>query len=410
MAGWISAIVLLGLTASEPQPPPPEGFCIQCHKGQEERRLSVPTSSIAGSVHAVLEGTCVNCHGGLATEPTKRAHDPRLGFRGKPKTEEIPGLCGGCHADAAFIRRFSAKLSVDQLSLYRVSIHGRQLQEGNLAVATCISCHRFHDIKRVSDPDSPVFPTNVADTCGRCHGQMGHAATVHSKRSPVEEWKASVHGKALEKGDLAAPTCNSCHGSHGASPPGTADIHWACGQCHAQESDKFMKSPHAKAYARLGFAQCVECHSNHRVEPASEAMLVPGEGGVCRKCHKDGTPGAEAAAALRKVLTTAREQADAARATVEAARKVGLALPESELLESELHTALSRLRVDVHGFKADALDEESKNLAEITAKMVAEADAATHQLELRRKGHMVFVALVFGLVGILVMRIRRLRE
>ncbi|MCK6549585.1 cytochrome c3 family protein [Myxococcota bacterium] len=410
MAGWISALVLLGAFASEPKPPPPEGFCVDCHKSQDERRLWIPTSSIAKSAHAHLEGGCVNCHGGEASEPTKRAHDPRLGFRGKPKLEDTPRLCGGCHEQPAFIRRFSAKLSVDQLALYGVSVHGRELAKGNLAVAACTSCHGFHDVKRVTEPDAPTFPSNIADTCGKCHGHKGHAAMVHSKGNPVEDWKAGVHGVAMERGDLSSPTCNDCHGSHGASPPGTADIHFACGQCHVQEATKFMASPHAEAFARLGFAPCVECHGNHRIEPATEALLAPGEDGVCRNCHKTDTAGAKAALALSKTLRAAREAAEAATAVTSAARKVGLSLPETELLEPELRTALSRMRVDVHGMKPDALDEESKKVHALTAKMIAEAESATALLELRRRGHLVFVALVFGLVGVLVLRIRRLEE
>ncbi|MBI2375079.1 MAG: hypothetical protein HYV07_13870 [Deltaproteobacteria bacterium] len=411
MAGLISGVLIFGLTFAEPSPPPPEGYCIHCHTQQDERRLAVPTSSIAKSVHAHLEGTCVNCHGGDAREPTKRAHDPRLGFRGKPTTADAPRVCGGCHADAAFIRRFSAKLSVDQLSLYRVSIHGQELERGNLEVATCVSCHRFHDVRHVGDPESPVFPTNVSQTCGGCHGKKGHAATKHSRRNPLEDWSASVHGKAvLEKGDLSAPTCNDCHGDHGASPPGTSDIHLACGQCHSQESAKFMEGPHAEPFDRLGFAQCVECHSNHLVEPASEALLSTTERGVCRKCHKAGTEGAEAAAAMKKILEESRRAADVARTKLMVARTVGLSLPDADVLEAELRTALSRMRVDVHGMEATALDEEAKVVGQLAKRMQASADAATAELELRRKGHVVFVVLVAALVGLILLRIRRLHE
>ncbi|MBI4818864.1 MAG: hypothetical protein HY791_21515 [Deltaproteobacteria bacterium] len=411
MAGWISVVALFGLATAQPGPPPAEGYCIHCHKEQQERRLTVPTSSIARSVHAILEGTCMNCHGGDAREPTKRAHDPRLGFRGKPSVQDVPRVCGGCHADAAFIRRFSAKLPVDQSSLYRVSVHGQELEKGNLEVATCVSCHGFHDVRKVTDPDAPVFPTEVSRTCGGCHGKQGHPAMKHSKRNPFEDWKESVHGKAiLERGDLSAPTCNDCHGDHGASPPGTSDIHLACGQCHSQESEKFMEGPHAEPFERLGFAQCVECHSNHLIEPATEVLLSESELGVCRKCHKSGSPGAEAAAVMRKMLIEAKKRAQVARNKVRIARTVGLSLPDSDLLEAELHTALARMRVDVHGMKSTALDGEFSRVHELTLKMTRVADAATERLEVRRQGHIVFVAMVSVLVGLIVVRIRRLRE
>ena len=47
--------------------------------------------------------------------------------------------------------------------------------------------------------------------------------TYNGKPLPCDEyakWRKSVHGKALlDKGDLSAPTCNNCHGNHGAAPP-----------------------------------------------------------------------------------------------------------------------------------------------------------------------------------------------
>ena len=51
----------------------------------------------------------------------------------------------------------------------------------------------------------------------------GGAIRITGSRFPATNMPSgskSVHGKALlEKGDLSAPTCNNCHGNHGAAPP-----------------------------------------------------------------------------------------------------------------------------------------------------------------------------------------------
>ena len=33
----------------------------------------------------------------------------------------------------------------------------------------CKDCHNAHDIRRRTDPASPVFRTSVPATCGKCH-------------------------------------------------------------------------------------------------------------------------------------------------------------------------------------------------------------------------------------------------
>ena len=91
---------------------------------------------------------------------------------------------------------------------------------GDTAVATCISCHGAHGILSVKDSRAPVFPTHIAETCNRCHGDatlMGDAQTALRRLREVHAERA-LRG-ADKKGDLSSPTCNSCHGNHGAAPP-----------------------------------------------------------------------------------------------------------------------------------------------------------------------------------------------
>jgi predicted CXXCH cytochrome family protein len=407
MVGYLSAL-LLALWAA-PQAPPKEGYCIHCHAAEKDARLRVPTASVAASVHGSLDAPCVACHGGDVREPTLRAHDPSRGFRGVPKPQDVPSVCGGCHADAAFIRPYSAALSVDQLSLYRTSEHGRHLAQGETEVATCVRCHGSHGVRRVSDRASPVHALNVASTCGHCHGDENHAARRGGKKDPLSAYRKSVHAKALyEQGDVSAPTCNDCHGDHGASPPGVRSIHRACGGCHAEQSELFQQSPHDEAFARLGFGECDECHGNHAVLPTSDEMLSSGEGGVCRRCHSAGTKGAEMAARLYAILSDAKEKGDRAHEMLERAEARGLSLPEAEVAERELFTAARRLRIAVHRIDTSSLAPELEAIDTPLAKIEQAVNEGESALKTKRRGYLVFTALCALMIMLLSLKLRRL--
>ena len=99
-------------------------------------------------------------------------------------------------------------------------VHGKRLDAGDPNVPTCIECHSVHDIRAVKDGASPVHPLHIAETCAHCHADSQRMRTYGIPTNQFEEYKTSVHWTALMKsGDLAAPTCASCHGNHGASRP-----------------------------------------------------------------------------------------------------------------------------------------------------------------------------------------------
>ena len=93
-------------------------------------------------------------------------------------------------------------------------------------------------------------------------------------------WRRSVHaGALLDKGDFSAPTCNDCHGNHGAAPPGIDAIVNVCGQCHGREARLFRGSSkhqgfveHDELMADAGDAGCAACHE--APEPQAELTRV----------------------------------------------------------------------------------------------------------------------------------------
>src|ERR1051325_4367258 len=159
------------------------------------------------------------------------------------------------------MRRYNPQIRVDQFAEYQTSVHGMRGAKGDENVATCTSCHSVHDIRPVHDPKSPVYPTQVAATCAKCHADPMRMAPYKIPTDQYDKFTKSVHGNALlVSHDLAAPACNDCHGNHGARPPGVDSVPSICAQCHRQERDLFAKSPHAKPFQDLGLAGCVVCH------------------------------------------------------------------------------------------------------------------------------------------------------
>ena len=70
--------------------------------------------------------------------------------------KQIPELCGHCHSDGAFMRKYNPSLRTDQLAQYKTSVHGKRLLQGDTKVAVCIDCHGVHDLRPASDPRSQL--------------------------------------------------------------------------------------------------------------------------------------------------------------------------------------------------------------------------------------------------------------
>jgi hypothetical protein len=292
--------------------------------------LAVVTSWRA-SVHAAVGLSCHECHGGnpdpALADDADAAMDPRFAahpFQAVPARKDIPRFCGRCHSDPEYMKRFRPDARIDQEQEYWTSYHGKGLARGDTRVATCVDCHGVHDIARADDSRSAVYPLRVAETCGRCHSDAERmAGTLLPDGSPipidqVARWQASVHGVALtKKGDLSAPTCNDCHGNHGAAPPGVASVTFVCGRCHGREAELLRASPkheglvtHQELLADAGAAgcaschespdpaallpattklgQCTACHGNHSVNRPTSALFASLPETPCALCHGDG--------------------------------------------------------------------------------------------------------------------------
>lgn len=383
--------------------------CATCH------------STLPGTLAVRLEGDdtharrgfgCADCHGGntAATDP-KAAHDPGRGYRGVPKGTAIVATCARCHSDGSFMRTFAPAQRIDQAAEYATSVHGQRLAAGDSKVATCVNCHGAHRIRNVSDAKSPVYPLNVATTCAQCHANAGHMAGYKTASGPLptnqyDNYQKSVHFKALTKNqDLSAPTCNDCHGNHGASPPGVGAVANICGTCHAVFADRFASSPHKEVFDR----GCVECHSNHDILQPSDSMLGMGAGAICSTCH-DGDPGAKAATAMRASLDSLRTSIERSDGLLEQLHNAGLEVGEDRLRLREAQNHLTLARTEVHGFRDAPVDTVTREGLAITTKVEAAALQGFGELRFRQRGLALSMVVILLVVVALVLKIRDLER
>jgi len=391
---------------------PARDNCAACHLEIGDERLAGPAKAFDGDIHKAKGLGCVACHGGDAGEEGMGAMSPAKGFIGKPKREQIPQLCGRCHSDAQFMKRYNPALRVDQVAEYVTSVHGRRLREfADPKVAVCASCHPAHSIRPPSDPKSSVHPLHVADTCGRCHGDATYMAGYGIPTDQVAKYKTSIHWQTMSvKGDLSAPTCNSCHGNHGATPPGVTWVGNVCGQCHTVMADLFKKSVHAPAFAQMGSPGCATCHENHAIKPVSDAMLGLGDKAVCATCHGAGDKGGQIAVQMRGLIDSLAAGYDRARALLGRAEQAGMEVSQAQFDLNGAREDLVKARAAVHAFAVGPVKQEVDAGLAISEKAHARGVRALGELGFRRKGLAVSVMIILALIVGLVLKLRQVER
>ncbi len=194
--------------------------CSKCHSQLSETSGRVPGQapyidpvSYGKSIHATI--ACTKCH-----DDVKEGTKPKIVAGERELAKKVDRNCQKCHSDIA--------------KVYEKSSHGKLFQEGK-ETALCTDCHGSHNIRKTSDKQSLVYPTNSVQTCIKCHEQKYK-----------ETYEESFHGRAVHLGSQKAATCVSCHGSHAILGPtdpessvSKANIPKTCAQCHLKARPNF---------------------------------------------------------------------------------------------------------------------------------------------------------------------------
>jgi nitrate/TMAO reductase-like tetraheme cytochrome c subunit len=120
--------------------------------------------------------TCVDCH-----SSTSNPHNIVRVLEPAASTypRNIAQTCAKCHDDSKLMSKYGIVEKV--YDSYMRSFHGKAISlSGDSAAlqqlnkATCVNCHGSHNVKLVSDPNSPVAGMdNLAKTCEQCHPGAG---------------------------------------------------------------------------------------------------------------------------------------------------------------------------------------------------------------------------------------------
>ena len=405
---WTALVFLLFTFASAQK----KSSCIECHAKLDNPRLSAPATLFDNDIHHARGLSCNDCHGGDPNADTKEAaKDPRKGYLGKPKTLDIPAYCGKCHSDANLMKKFNPSLRVDQEREYYTSVHGKLLKTGETRVATCISCHSVHGIRAITDPLSSVYPSNVAETCSKCHANADYMRGLKIPSDQYDKYKQSVHAKALyEKQDLSAPTCNDCHGNHGATPPGIASVANVCGQCHGRQAELFQTSPHKAAFDQKELGECITCHGNHAISQPSDQLLGTSKGTLCINCHNSGDKGLVAAAQMRSQIDELIASIGRSTDILDKAERAGMEVSRPKFEMKEATDALTHARVLIHSSSTAEVDKVVAPGLAASVKGYQAGVGALSERTFRRKGLAVSLVFILFLASLVYLKVRQIES
>ena len=256
-------------------------------------------SALDTSIHAKLApngkpiASCKDCHtlnGDLTT--ALPAENPKSTVN----RAVIASTCGKCHSDKNVMQ--GTGISDRPIMAYRESVHAKAIARGDIQAAVCTDCHSAHNIQPASDPRSTIAKTNIAVTCGRCHG------------TESRQFVDSVHGEAVTRGVSRSPSCTDCHGIHDIqrpvdptkANPSAAVATDSCAKCHegvaltkefgvaSGRVDSYKDSYHGMA-SDMGskvVANCASCHGVHNILPSSDARSMISADNLsqtCSQCH-----------------------------------------------------------------------------------------------------------------------------
>jgi cytochrome b subunit of formate dehydrogenase len=250
-------------------------MCADCHEAG--RHGSIVSEDVSHSVHEGLE--CLDCHVDRGTVPHRESVEPF-----DPGNEG----CRNCHEQA----------SEDY------QMHGRAKLGTSENMPRCSDCHGDHDILPSTAKRSSVHPTNLPETCGKCHENLDITTKYDILIDhPIQIYLRSVHGKATKGGVYLAASCNDCHSAGGSAhkilSPGAPDssinhfnIPKTCGKCHKGIESDFWEGIHGQLVARgeTDAPVCTDCHGEHGILSPDDP-LSPVSGSkvaemTCSPCHE----------------------------------------------------------------------------------------------------------------------------
>ena len=197
--------------------------CTTCHSSHAVKRTADPSSPMH---RRQVPNTCGQCHAGILKDYLEGVHgqDFAKGVRDVPVCTDCHGehqilspqdkqskvystqvalTCAKCHDNEELIRKYN--LPEKRLRTFQGSFHGLASTYGETKVANCASCHGFHNIRPSSDPNSPINPAHLPQTCSQCHAGAGEKLS-RVKIHILDPKAANYAGYVIQKAYFALIT------------------------------------------------------------------------------------------------------------------------------------------------------------------------------------------------------------
>lgn len=266
------------------------GECEDCHVTPKERlRPAFHTFGWEGAPHVEPANKEFNTRCAMCHKPASctDCHD-RLGIEWAPAKWDFNAGdgCLACHGNAAL-----TKQSAEGLKSFAIA----GLTDSAHQDLTCQDCHpdyRYDDAPAAS----PIWTVNAGNACKECH----RTAEEGKWKETVEAYERSTHAEAIQKGNYDSATCASCHGGHYIyrldTEPARQRMHLSayrvCARCkqHGDEYDTYDDYYHGKAYkaGNLTAPACWDCHGSHDIQPSSDKDSMVAAENIDTTCGQEG--------------------------------------------------------------------------------------------------------------------------
>jgi cytochrome b subunit of formate dehydrogenase/nitrate/TMAO reductase-like tetraheme cytochrome c subunit len=154
----------------------PNATCSDCH---DTHSFNVPANKNSPENtqwRLGISGRCGSCH----TEQLEAYQQSVHGKENSKKMLADAATCSDCHTAHKIANTSSSPFKLTttascgnchakQFETYKATFHGKVSTLGYAYTAKCFDCHGSHDIVRVTDPQSKVYPANRMETCRSCH-------------------------------------------------------------------------------------------------------------------------------------------------------------------------------------------------------------------------------------------------
>jgi nitrate/TMAO reductase-like tetraheme cytochrome c subunit len=239
--------------------------CRNCHPDDEISQKPIHTRLLQGEKEG-RTNTCTGCHGAHTVTPVPG---------GKTFLDE-ENYCLKCHGydlNMSFRNGEAVSLKID-MGILETSVHNK---------LTCSDCHYGFSSEEHPQRNFRTkreYSIASSESCRRCHFDK-YTKTM-----------ASTHYSVLSQGNLRAPVCTDCHGSHSISR-GSKDravTTKKCQQCHPEIYGIYARSVHGKALFdehNQDVPICIDCHKSHDIRNPLALEWHESIPEMCGNCHSN---------------------------------------------------------------------------------------------------------------------------